>query len=183
MPLPRRHNIVPFSRDYRRAPRLNMGLPSGRPPRRRRAPAGWLLRAVLILAFSLGIIPPLIDAANGFVKQTEGCRVLTVIDGDTVRILCPAQGMTAARLTGFDTPEITSPSCVSEFRDGVIATFLLRWKLWRAGRITAVPQGVDRYGRALVTLRLDGLDVAPAMIATDYAHRYGGGQRGGWCGF
>jgi micrococcal nuclease len=104
-----------------------------------------------------------------------------VIDGDTVSLICPEDGMVSARLMGFDTPEKYAPKCLGEFwrRNGPRGI---------AGADPAggpdeadVHRGTDRYGRALVELEIDGVDVARLMVRTGHARAYGGGLRGSWC--
>jgi endonuclease YncB( thermonuclease family) len=176
----RRHNIVPFSRDYRRAPRIDMGLPKGKPPRQRRGILEWVIGGGIVAALALVLVPALLDVANGWIKPHEGCRVLTVIDGDTVKLLCPAGGFQSGRLLGFDTPELKA-RCASELGKAIAATHYLRWRLWTGGRITAVTEGTDRYGRRLTRLLIDGENVARPMIASGLARPYDGGLRGSWC--
>lgn len=109
------------------------------------------------------------------------CSVSSVIDGDTVRLYCPGRGLIKARLMGFDTPEVFSPSCITEFWLGTQATWTLRKKLWFAKDVDIVLGGQDRYERRLATLLIDGKSVAEAMISLGLAKPYRGGQRSGWC--
>lgn len=171
----RRGNIVPFSRDYRRAPKFDMGLPNGRPPRRRRK--GWIVAAIGAL-FLFG--PPVVDAANGLMKPANGCRVYGVVDGDTVRMYCAVSGFTTGRVLAYDTPEYKA-RCTSEFFGAIKATFYLRWLLWSANEITARTEGTDRYGRALTLLLVDGKGVAGEMVKAGLARWYDGGPRASWC--
>ncbi|MEM7746503.1 MAG: thermonuclease family protein [Paracoccaceae bacterium] len=82
---------------------------------------------------------------------------------------------------GFDTPEVFSPSCITEFWLGTQATWTLRKKLWFAKDVDIVLGGQDRYERRLATLLIDGKSVAEAMISLGLAKPYRGGQRSGWC--
>jgi hypothetical protein len=64
---------------------------------------------------ALGGLPQVADAISGWrTAPTEGCRVVSVIDGDTVSMWCPGTGAERARLTGFDAPELFSPQCPAE---------------------------------------------------------------------
>ncbi|MBF9060808.1 hypothetical protein HKCCSP123_16625, partial [Rhodobacterales bacterium HKCCSP123] len=51
--------------------------------------------------------PPVASAA-------PACRVVNVVDGDTVDMTCPGEGRFRARLTGYDTPESFEPRCAAE---------------------------------------------------------------------
>ncbi|MCB2137593.1 MAG: thermonuclease family protein [Rhodobacteraceae bacterium] len=183
----RRNTVIPFSRDYRRPPRWNMGLPPRRPKwRRRLANPRFYLSAVLgAAAVGLVLLPVLSDtviAASRPVTASGGaCRIYQVIDGDTVRMFCPGRGNVKARLTGFDTPELFSPTCMSELLAATKAKWALRGMLWGADKVTMVRSGTDRYGRALVTVFLDGTPLARRMIDGGHARAYGGGERAGWC--
>ncbi len=183
----RRNNVVRWSRDYRRPPRWNMGLPPRRPRRSwRLADPGTYLSAVIVLAaLGLVVLPVAADAVIAIARPAASadatCRIYHVIDGDTVRMFCPGRGNASARLTGFDTPELFSPSCPSELAAAVKAKWALRLAIWRADRITLVREGTDRYGRALVTAFLDGTPLARVMIESGLARPYAGGERQGWC--
>ncbi len=178
----RRPKVVAFSRDYRRPPRWNMGLPPRTLQRRPHGPlSGPAIKIVLGAIGLLILIGPTGDFLNGWAKASTACRVSSVIDGDTVRISCPGRAMPSGRILGYDTPELFSPRCVSEFWRAVGSTFALRWLLLQAGGISVVAQGRDRYDRALVRLRVDGQDIARPMIAGGWGRSYSGGPRGSWC--
>jgi endonuclease YncB( thermonuclease family) len=111
----------------------------------------------------------------------DQCKVTSVVDGDTVRATCPGKGLFSARLVGFDTPEVYSPKCFSEWWAGTKATWALRKRLWLADEVKIVLSGTDRYNRRLATLFVDGTNVSSIMIAAGHARRYAGGRREGWC--
>ena len=134
---------------------------------------------VILIAFLL-FVPPIIDWVNGAVKSNNSCRVAMVMDGDTVKISCPATGIENGRIMGFDAPE-KNARCVSEYAKAIQATWALRIMLWRASTIDIIPNGKDRYDRTLMTLHVDGKNVTDAMIETGYARSYKGGRRGSWC--
>lgn len=148
----------------------------------RRSAPDRMLRLALVASFGLGVALPAATFANGTLKPHDGCAVVLAVDGDTVKLLCPGEGLVPARLTGFDTPEIFSPRCASELARGIVATASLDRLLFSAGHIAVSGEGTDRYGRRLVRLDLDGQDVANRMIASGLARPYAGGRRQGWCG-
>jgi endonuclease YncB( thermonuclease family) len=133
----------------------------------------WVFLA-LVIAIPVG------DGINAVVKQYPECRVLSVVDGDTVKLSCPQGGVQSARLLGYDTPEVKG-ACPSETWAATKATFYLRWQLWTAKQIDARVQGMDRYQRALTRVLLDSEDVAERMVNAGLARRYSGGKREGWC--
>ncbi|MCB1381774.1 MAG: thermonuclease family protein [Notoacmeibacter sp.] len=152
---------------------------------RRSSPPERLLRLALWLCIGLAMVMPAATAANGLLKPHLGCAVLLVVDGDTVKLLCPGEGIRRARLLGFDTPEIFSPACLAEFARGIAAMAWLEGRLLAARHYAvAAPEtgpASDRYGRRLVSLRIDGLDVAGDLTARGLARPYAGGRREGWC--
>lgn len=149
-------------------------------------PVFYLKLAMLAAALGLVVVPYGTDVVNAALKpaaSTDGsCRVLTVLDGDTVKLVClPGWGVETARLMGFDAPEKYSPRCASELVAAEKATWALRGLIFKAGALALVREGTDRYGRALVRLRLDGVDVARLMIRAGHGRAYSGGPRRGWC--
>jgi micrococcal nuclease len=119
---------------------------------------------------------------SGAAPETDaGCRVLRVIDGDTVDMACPDTGRFRARLSGFDTPESFEPRCTAEARVARSATERLRGLVAEAASVDARLGDLDRYGRRLVGLTLDGRDVGATLIAEGLALPYRGGPRPDWC--
>lgn len=162
-------------------------------------PAGFLTRALRRLVsprfavkavLGLGVLglviaPSVADLVNAVLRPARSdqgdCRVLNVVDGDTVTLICGESGIGRARILGYDTPEKYAPKCVGEFLAAERASWALRTLIQQAERLEITHQGQDQYGRALVVLSLDGQDVARAMIRAGHARAYGGGLRGSWC--
>jgi endonuclease YncB( thermonuclease family) len=187
-----RHNVIPYSGSYRRPPRWGMGLPPRRPEgritralRRVLNPLVYLKAVIVLAGLGLVVLPYGTDLASAALRPvastTGDCRVLTVLDGDTVKLVCPDMGVQSARLIGFDAPEKYSPRCAAELMAAERATWALRAMILKADKLELTRDGEDRYGRALVRLVLDGEDVARQMIRGGYARTYGGGLRGSWC--
>ena len=153
---------------------------------RRLADPRFYLKAVIGLGIGgLVLVPTLADLVNAAMKTVASeqgpCRIIRVVDGDTVSLVCPEDGMVSARLLGFDTPEKYAPKCLGEFLAAEKASWHLRALIQGADRLSLTQEGTDQYGRALVRLELDGVDVARLMIRAGRARQYGGGLRGGWC--
>ncbi|WP_054001771.1 thermonuclease family protein [Shimia sp. SK013] len=159
-----------------------MGAPPVAIRPRHRSFGGAVFPIFLVLPFVILIIIPISgDAINGMVKPNDGCKILSLIDGDTAKLVCPEKGWMTARFLGFDAPEFGSAGCFSERVKAFAATFYLRWELWTASRISAVPYGKDRYGRYLTELNLDGENAGEIMVTAGLARDYKGGQRMSWC--
>jgi micrococcal nuclease len=184
--------VAPYRRDDRRPPRWGMGLPPYRRPswwrrmlRRVLDPVVYLKLVMIVAGLGLFVLPYGADAVNAVLKPvstSEGtCRVLVVMDGDTVKLICPGTGVQTARIMGFDAPEKFSPRCVDELVAAERATWALRGMIFSAATLAVRHDGTDRYGRALVHLTLNGRDVAQGMIRDGHGRAYAGGTRAGWC--
>ncbi len=114
-------------------------------------------------------------------STAPSCRVVNVVDGDTVDMTCPGEGRFRARLTGYDTPESFEPRCAAEAQVARAATVRLRSLVRAAGDVEAQLGGRDRYDRRLVRLALDGRDVGATLISEGLAVPYRGGPRPDWC--
>ncbi|MBA3910992.1 MAG: hypothetical protein C0524_14245 [Rhodobacter sp.] len=148
-------------------------------------PRVYLKIVVLVGVIGLILLPLAADLVNAALRPVAGdggtCRILRVIDGDTVTLMCPEEGMQSARLLGFDTPEKYAPKCLAELIAAERASWALRTLIQKAERLKVTFEGTDQYGRALVRLELDGQNVASRMVRTGLARTYGGGPRGSWC--
>ena len=180
----RLNNIIPYSRDYRRPPRWGMGLPPRRPRRAGLSdPRHWLKLVIVTAGIGLVLLPGAADMVNIALSPASpaGCKVTKVIDGDTILLWCGTGGLEKVRLKGFDTPEVFSPSCPSEWARGIAATWHLRRIFFQANTVSFAFAGTDRYGRKLATATTDTGQVAARMIADGFARAYAGGAREGWC--
>ena len=105
------------------------------------------------------------------------------IDSEQNRQLLEA-GLTGhevtARLVGLDTAETKTPGCDAELAHGRRATLRLR-QLVAGGEVEMKRKGDDRYGRVLVVLTVDGVDVADTLVLEGLAVPYSGGKRINWC--
>lgn len=148
-------------------------------------PRFYLKLVIGVAVAGLVLVPTVADLVNAAMKTVASdqgdCRVIRVVDGDTVSMICPAEGMMSARLLGFDTPEKYAPKCLAEFVAAERASWALRTLIQKADRLSLTQEGTDQYGRALMRLEIDGVDVARLMIRAGHGRSYGGGLRGSWC--
>jgi endonuclease YncB( thermonuclease family) len=165
------------------------------PLRRRRAPWRWPRRlggvspaAFWFFTFALlsggysALAPAVDDWWSGLRPMTRDCRVVRVVDGDTVELGCAGRGRMRARIVGYDAPELYSPMCAGERAAAERARAALAARVRGAEEVEVAFRGRDRYGRWLVDMRLGGERVARAMVAGGDGRRYFGRLRGGWCG-
>ncbi|MBM3484988.1 MAG: hypothetical protein FJX66_17095 [Alphaproteobacteria bacterium] len=131
-----------------------------------------MLRHVIIaVAFLAASSPATADLVH--------VRVVTVIDGDTIRAVMPWGAIERIRVLGIDAPELGERSPCPAF--GERAKLHLAGLL-RQGPVTVETGRRDRYERVLGVVRVSGQDVAPLMIEARLARPYDGGYRQPWCG-
>lgn len=175
--------VIRFWRGARKHPERDLGTPPnprGRKPyhEHRRNRGKWLLGGIMVAVLAG---PVALDAASLLWRDSKGCRVWAVIDGDTVKMNCPEVGNVTGRIVGFDTPEWNA-KCPRELALAAEATFNLRWQLWTASEVVATPREQDRYGRMLTLMTVDGELVGTRLVDAGLARWYDGGQRKSWCG-
>ncbi|MES2326116.1 MAG: thermonuclease family protein [Pseudomonadota bacterium] len=107
-------------------------------------------------------------------RTYEGQQI-RVIDGDTFDI-----GGERIRVAGIDAPETHPSRCANEAAFGAAATQKLA-ELLRGGPLWISGTKTDRYGRSVRTVRVNGEDVADAMISAGLARNYDGKQRQSSC--
>ena len=117
-----------------------------------------------------------IVAATAATAQTAGA--ISVVDGDTVKV-----GAVSWRLMGYDCPETYYARCDSERQRGDAATRRLEQLLAGAKKADLIAdRRIDRYGRTLGHLRVDGKDVGDILIREGLCVPYSGrGKRRDWC--
>ena len=105
------------------------------------------------------------DVQAGPKRAYWQCRIERVIDGDTVRALCPhKQRSVRVRLAKIDAPERSQ-------RYGVQATEHLK-QLIDGQKVTIYYLGHDYFGRVLGVIYYQGRDVNAEMVADGYAWVY-----------
>jgi endonuclease YncB( thermonuclease family) len=110
--------------------------------------------------------------------NTAGEQV-RVIDGDTIEDL---RTEITYRLVNIDTPETGSRAqCAAERALGNRATEAVRLLIARTERLELRPTGrMDRYGRTIAFVLLDGRDMGETLIAEGLARPWRG-RREPWC--
>lgn len=129
------------------------------------------------MVFTASIFVGLISTpAMAIGKCGSGARHTCVVDGDTMWL----QGE-KIRLMGYDTPETTTDFCggAAERRLGDRATERLI-QLLNDGDISISRDGVDRYGRTLAKVYLDGRNVGDVLIQEGLARSWPDGREF-WC--
>jgi micrococcal nuclease len=103
---------------------------------------------------------------------------LVVVDGDTIR----APYGPTYRILGYDSPETRFAKCPAERELGFAAKKWLE-QLLAHGEVKLLESGrIDKYGRSLATVTIDGKDLAGLMIGEGLARPYHGERGTSWCG-
>ena len=111
-------------------------------------------------------------------------ETIRVVDGDTIRgivsIWPNLKVNIAVRVLGVDTPEMRG-KCKAEKRLARKAKAFV--KAFVAGQpvyLTNIKLG-SFAGRVVATVKVDGLDIADALVGAGLGRSYFGGHREGWC--
>lgn len=132
------------------------------------------LQAAVLLG--LAVLVTLWTQPQGTAHHIHG-RDLYVIDGDTL-----AWGDERVRLRGIDAPEIRSPECAEELRQGQAARAALEGMVRDGRELVIYETGErDRYHRLLGRLSVDGRDAGEVLMAKGLATPYRGRRLSEWC--
>ena len=118
-----------------------------------------------------------------FEDQIIETKVISVYDGDTIRIVFPLHGHMYkwnCRLTGIDTPELRT-RCDEEKKHGYFVRDELRNRILK--KVVHVKCGkFDKYGRLLIEITCIGesCTINKWLIDKDYAFEYDGGTKKSW---
>jgi len=112
-------------------------------------------------------------------KSTAPPRDIRVIDGDTIEDM---RADITYRIVNIDTPETGSRAqCAAERDLGNQATRQARALITAAADLELRPTGrVDRYGRTIAYVVIDGRDLGETLIAEGFARPWRG-RREPWC--
>ncbi|MEO6255310.1 MAG: thermonuclease family protein [Sphingomicrobium sp.] len=127
----------------------------------------------------IGALPA--DAATTSIRANFGTCYTgggtnCVVDGDTLWL-----GGQKIRVADIDAPETHGPRCAAEEALGNRATRRLR-ELLNGGAVSlqAIDRDIDRYGRKLRIVLVDGRSVGDTLVDEGLARPYAGGRRP-WC--
>jgi micrococcal nuclease len=115
------------------------------------------------------------------VATKPACRVVSLIDGDTLQLACDGRGTQIVRLEGVDAPEVDNAACDRERAAGLQARAVLA-RLVASGPVTTARfTGAENAGRALIRLDFAGRNAADAMIEAGVAVPFDGVTYPDWC--
>tara|TARA_B100001142_G_scaffold144962_1_gene145903 strand:- start:7817 stop:8251 length:435 start_codon:yes stop_codon:yes gene_type:complete len=118
-----------------------------------------------------------------FKDTTKEAKVVSVYDGDTVKVVFPLQEKLYkwnCRLAGVDTPELRTRNKL-EKTHGYLVRDKLREKILNKVVIIKCFE-FDKYGRLLISIYCDDdkLSINQWLIDNDYAFKYDGGTKKDW---
>lgn len=121
------------------------------------------------------------DYSECMVNKTVEAKVVSVYDGDTIKVIFPLNGVLYkwnCRLSGVDTPELRTRN-VREKAYGYIVRDKLREQI--LNQVVNVECGeLDKYGRLLVTVYKADQNMNRWLIDNEYAFVYDGGTKRSW---
>ncbi|OYX04765.1 MAG: hypothetical protein B7Z15_17375 [Rhizobiales bacterium 32-66-8] len=130
-----------------------------------------LVVATLASAFlAIGVAPAV---AVDYPVCDAGARVTCVVDGDTFWLRGEK-----IRISNIDAPEMDA-ACDAELRLALVSMRRLG-ELLASGRLYIRREGLDRNGRTLATIAIDGEDIGDQLVAEGLARTWTG-RREPWC--
>jgi len=105
---------------------------------------------------------------------TRRARVLTVVDGDTIKVRATDGGSETVRLVGIDTPESKRPQTPVECGAKRAASAMRALVTGTTVTLRRDPtqDAIDKYGRTLGYVDLGKRDVGEAMVRSGWAKPY-----------
>jgi endonuclease YncB( thermonuclease family) len=116
---------------------------------------------LFIMPFAFGVLKSMLRASGGLLRRARLPKPFMItnafaIDGDTL-----AKGKLRLRIWGIDAPEKTQPQ-------GLAAQHHMA-RLTRGKTLQVIPRDIDRFGRLVAQVFVDGSDVGLTMVSDGYA--------------
>jgi micrococcal nuclease len=136
---------------------------------------------LLILVVCILAVPAALDAASLMWRDSQGCRIWSVVDGDTVRAVCPDAKYVAADIKGYNAPELQA-GCGREFVLAIASTFVTRWEFWTADEVIARAAQFSSASEPLqLVVSVDGLSPGVALVNAGLARWDRDVEGNPWC--
>lgn len=148
-----------------------------------------MTKAQTLTEFHLDMLKNVVKGDDfSFKGQSFICRTVDVYDGDSIRVKfyfsdCIVQHQ--ARLFGIDTPEMKPPLALNNRKlhkqaATISRDFLISCIMQDSQLINIHCEDFDKYGRMLVTIIADSVNINDLMIDNGYALEYDGGTKVEW---
>jgi hypothetical protein len=111
----------------------------------RRRPRAWSLprKLAIVLLFLMAFPAANLLAGNNTASAgslQQGCRLVSVVDGNTLNLACPGRPAAAHAVMGLQSPPVMDAACVQQAVWGLRAQIALRYRVWQAEALTFVPE-------------------------------------------
>lgn len=119
--------------------------------------------------------------------QSDQVEVVSVSDGDTIKVIIQLYPdltqRVNVRLYGIDTPETSwRAKCEEEWEAGIRAWSYSLYILHHANKVSISNIEFGKFaGRALATVKVDGVDLSQALLDAGHAKPYFGKKKPDWC--
>jgi endonuclease YncB( thermonuclease family) len=132
-----------------------------------------------LAAIALGIFLAQAPLSAGQ-DSAQAAGAYRVVDGDTIVANASGERIRIANIDAAETGK--GARCEAERRHGEQASNSARRLIARAREVRTIPTGeLDRYGRTLARVRVDGRDLGQILIDQGLARAWNG-RREPWCG-
>ena len=105
-------------------------------------------------------------------------KVVNVYDGDTITVVCIVNKCPVrwrCRLQGYDAPEMRSKD-EEEKQKAILARDFLK-EILPKKIFYGKCNGLDKYGRLLLNIKVNNIDISQIMIQKGHAYSYNGGKK------
>ena len=126
------------------------------------SPSGIKPRKLITVYLFISLLCLIIHSSA--IADTITGKVVKVADGDTITILTPKKDQVKIRLYGIDTPERKQPYSkkAGKFTSSLVAGNDVKVEVY----------DIDRYGRTVGVVYVDGIDVNQEILRAGYAWQY-----------
>ena len=107
--------------------------------RKKRKRKDSLVRHIAAVLLVIMVVP-VAAAFAGASREAEGCALVQVVDGDTVQLSCPGEGVLPHQVMGLHSPPFLGASCLTEAWWGLRSRVALRARLWQASQVRFVTE-------------------------------------------
>jgi endonuclease YncB( thermonuclease family) len=121
------------------------------------------------------------DFRNFFKGQCKICKVVSIIDGDTIKVLTDINNeiwKVTVRLAHIDTPELHSQNIIEKERAFLIKNILENKILNKV--VTIKFDGPDKFSRSLGNIYLNEENINTWLLDNNYAVKYEGKKKVDW---
>jgi micrococcal nuclease len=117
---------------------------------------GLTVAGLILVVASTTLVAQRSSGYRALVGKTISVTVTSIVDGDTVHVAAPNSPTLTVRLDGIDAPERGEPFSTQATRAMRVLIF--------TKKVVLTGTDVDRYGRLVARIRVNGVDVSDALV-------------------